>query len=271
MLAELLLYVITPVPRSLRRLGLLKDSVGLWSRAARCRKAWEIHEKNCHAVIMESLFTLKNRRKVVILGSGLLRDVPIRALIQIFDQVICVDAVHLASIRMRYAFEPKVRFVTCDLTGVADWVLGKTEGRKAPLSAFQQDQEVDFIISANVLSQLPMSIETFLENRPYVKTFRQGPFLKKIIEWHLADLEGFSSAQICLLTDISYRNENPEEAPGQKSEIFDLMQCHILPSPDQNWDWEVAPQGEADPDMRILHRVYAYKNWKSEKMTPCSS
>ncbi len=43
---------------------------------------------------------LRQKRTAVVLGSGLLRDVPIEELSENFDTVVLVDLVHLASVRL---------------------------------------------------------------------------------------------------------------------------------------------------------------------------
>ena len=102
MLAELALYLATPVPRAIRRHGLLRESIGLWSRGLRQRKAWAEHTRRCKAVVAQSLAGLTLHRTAVVLGSGLVRDVPMDLLVQRFDKVVLVDAVHLWPVRLRW-------------------------------------------------------------------------------------------------------------------------------------------------------------------------
>jgi hypothetical protein len=48
---------------------------------------------------------LRQKRTAVVLGSGLLRDVPIRELAAAFDTVVLIDLVHVASVRLRMKAE----------------------------------------------------------------------------------------------------------------------------------------------------------------------
>ncbi len=84
MLAEILLTAITPASRTLRRMGLVTASVGLWSRGGRRRAQWEQHHARCHAVVRRSIADLPSRRTAVVLGSGLARDVPMLDLLAAF-------------------------------------------------------------------------------------------------------------------------------------------------------------------------------------------
>ena len=77
----------------------VRSSVSLWSRAPRCSHQWAPHEANCQTFIRETVAGIKQRRTAVVLGSGLLRDVPIEFLARSFDTVVLVDLVDLASVR----------------------------------------------------------------------------------------------------------------------------------------------------------------------------
>ncbi|WP_406854822.1 hypothetical protein ABEG18_20085 [Alsobacter sp. KACC 23698] len=262
MLLELLLHLVTPVPRSLRRMGLLHESIALWSRGARRRRDWRPHEAHCHDVVRQAVAAVAHRRKAVVLGSGLVRDVPFSDLVETFDEVILVDAVHLPFVRARMALHPKVRLLTRDLTGLADWLAGKTQDRADPLADLVGDAAVDFVVSANVLSQLPLAVETFLERNPARAASLPPDIADRTIADHLADLARFPGA-VCLLTDVEMREENRR---GEVVERLDLMRGHDLPSPLASWDWTVAPFGEIERDKRYVHRVHG--SWRSGEPAP---
>ena len=102
----------------------VKSSVRLWARGNRLRSEWAEHEANTKAHIVRSVSTLKQRRTAVVLGSGLLRDVPIRELIASFDTVVLVDLVHLASVRFWAGLhgKGKVRLISRDVSGFPESV-----------------------------------------------------------------------------------------------------------------------------------------------------
>ncbi|HEX5932913.1 MAG TPA: hypothetical protein VFY63_01970, partial [Pseudorhizobium sp.] len=88
MIAEAIQYAATvPVtPREFR--PFIGSSVSLWSRAGRCAREWAEHERNCHAFVHDTIGAMKQRRTAVVLGSGLLRDVPVTDLARAFDTLV---------------------------------------------------------------------------------------------------------------------------------------------------------------------------------------
>ncbi len=255
MLAELALYLATPVPRAIWRHGLLRESVGLWSRGFRHRKAWAGHVRRCKDVVEQSLAGLTRHRTVVVLGSGLLRDVPMNLLVERFDKVMLVDAVHLWPVRLRWWAEPKVCFVTCDLTGLLDQLGGpENVSRAAPLASLQADGTIDLVISANLLSQLPLPVERALD----AGQLSDAGLARAVVDAHLSDLSGFS-ARICLLTDESY---SEVDAAGVVIDRFDLLHGARLPGGGECWDWPVSPMGEEDAAAAFIHHVRGYSDWR---------
>jgi hypothetical protein len=261
MLAELALWLGTPVPRAIRRHGLLRESVGLWSRGVRQRKAWAAHNANCRRIVTASVDRLSTHRTVIVLGSGLLRDVPMDLLLARFERVVLVDAVHLWPVKLRYARHRRVVFITRDLTGVLASM--DSASRVDPLGDLARDLSVDLVISANLLSQLALPIEHAID----AGQVGDEGLPRRIIEAHLADLAVFKS-RICLLTDTSYDERN---AAGEAVETADLLHGVTLSSPDETWDWPVSPLGEEDADAAYVHHVSGWADWKFPKHSTGSS
>lgn len=256
MLAELILYATARSSRPLRRLGLVGDAVALWSRATRRRRDWADHERRCHAVVTEAVEGLASRRKVLVLGSGLLRDVPLRHLRDRFAQVVLLDAVHLLPARIA-ARHRDVMAVVGDLTGMADIMAGAPGPRRDPLAPWRDDPELDLVISANVLSQLAMAPAAWLERRPG-RADLPPDLPARIVGWHLDDLRALR-CPVCLLTDVSYRERRRDGSEGPE---IDLLYGHDLARPRARWDWEVATWGEVAREVAHVHRVHAWRNWR---------
>lgn len=254
MISELLLAAVTPASRALRSMGLVKASVGLWSRGGRQSRPWGPHYQRCHAVVEQALRGLPRRRTAVVLGSGLVRDVPIRSLLDTFSRVLLVDAVHLPIVRARFAFRSRVTFLTADLSGLSGWLDGTAEGRVAPDATLFAGDDVDLVISANLLSQIPLCVATFLDSRPDRAAELPDDLLARSVRGHLADLAG-SAARVCLLTDVAMEER---DRTGKVTDRLDLMRGVALPRPDECWDWTVAPVGEIDRQHEYVHRVHAY-------------
>lgn len=257
MFAEMLLLAATRTGRTMRRAGLLTESVGLWSRGRRQRAAWALHEQQCHAVVAKAIAQCAQKRTVVVLGSGLCRDIPMNALLADFQRVILVDAVHLPAVKWRYAREQKIRFEARDLTGALVWMMGQGDTRQNPLLDLRADETVDLVISANMLSQLPIGPESWLDKNPARARSLPDDFLSRLVGWHLDDLRAWDT-HVCLLTDTMMVER---ERSGAITDTLDLMRGHRLPEPDAAWQWTVAPFGEIARDLEYVHHVNGYADF----------
>lgn len=254
MLAEALLHLTATSSPEARRLGLVFDAVGLWSRARRRRKAWRPHEERSCAVVESAMAGLPRRRTVLVLGSGLLRDVPFGALLAAFDRIVLVDAVHLWPARLR-ARPSKVECVVADLTGLGGR-LRDVGARVDPLVRFRRDGDIDLVVSANLLSQMPLAAVRRIEAGPPEADGIAPDLPARIVRWHLDDLAAFR-CPVCLVTDTAFV---AIERDGTMADETDLMRGVALPPPDESWDWEVAPFGEVERDTAYLHRVCAWRD-----------
>lgn len=257
MLAELALRALTPAAPMARRLGLLQESVALWSRGFRQRKAWEPHHARCRALVAEVAAALPRRRKAVVLGSGLVRDVPLAALCDSFDAVVLVDIVHLPLVRLRLWQQGKVGLLTRDLTGVMAWLAGEAEGRQDPLADLVADEAVDLVVSANLLSQLAWPVADWLEDHPARTGAFPADLPARCIAWHLSDLARFRG-RVCLISDVEMVER---DRGGAIHERLDLTYGVPLPPEDESWLWPVAPFGEAERDREYVHRVCAWRRF----------
>ncbi|MGL4323326.1 MAG: hypothetical protein ACRCTD_04735 [Beijerinckiaceae bacterium] len=266
MIAEMIVYAASRASRAARRAGLLTESVGLWSRGRRQRAAWQAHEAQCHAVVRRAITSCARQNTVVVLGSGLVRDVPMAALLAAFQRVILIDVVHLPAVRWRYGRHPRVQMISRDLTGVLDWMMGEADARRDPLADVRADSQVDLVISANLLSQLPIALENWLDDNPHRASALPADFLPSLIRWHLADLTALPS-QVCLLTDVSMVERT---RGGAACDTLDLMRGCPVPAPDTQWDWTVAPFGEIERDHEYIHHVHGYADFHAALARPQS-
>lgn len=259
MLAELALHALTPANPLARRFGLLREGIALWSRGLRQRKAWEAHQARCRTIIAEVAAALPRRRKVVVLGSGPARDIPLDALCASFDEVVLVDIVHLPLLRLKLWRQSKVRLVSRDLTGAMAWLAGEAKGRQDPLADLANDDSVDLVISANLLSQLAWPVAEWLEDNPARATALPDNLPARCIAWHLDDLARFKGC-VCLISDVEMVERDRE---GTIHDRLDLMFGIALPKEDESWLWPVAPFGEAERDREYVHKVCAWRQYES--------
>ena len=261
MLAELFLNAITPAGRVARRMGLVGASIGLWSRGGRRRRQWESHHARCRAVARRAVEGLQQRRTVVVLGSGLMRDVELQHLAANFRSVLLVDAVHLPMMRLTARGYPTVRLLERELTGLRGWFEGGPPGRVSPLADLADNPEVDLVISANCLSQLPLGVEQFMESRAARGLSLPADLPARSVAWHLDDLAGFP-ARVCLITDTIMLER---DRTGKATEELDLLRGTRLPEPEETWSWTVAPFGEIERDHECVHKVCAWSIFRQER------
>ena len=86
MIAELFRYWTTLSPERVRKYGYLKRLIALEFRAERCKSAWAPHVARAHAMIIKAADLVPQPRTCVILGSGLLIEVPLQALADRFER-----------------------------------------------------------------------------------------------------------------------------------------------------------------------------------------
>ncbi len=228
----------------------IRSSVNLWARAGRCAKDWASHEAQCQTFIRETVSGMKERRTAVVLGSGLLRDVPVEFLSRAFDTVVLVDLVHLASVRL-WLSAKRIRNVTLisrDLSGYDDVLAGR---ETEPLGFLRQVPWLDLVISANILSQIGVGAARRLEASEAADAADVVP---KLVAAHLDGLAGLPCKTV-LLTDTRYR---VSDRSGAVLEDSDLMGGKTTPAAARSWPWTVAPFGEESRDYQIVHDVIAH-------------
>lgn len=228
----------------------IRYSVNLWARANRCAQAWGQHEENSRSFIMSSVAKLKQRRTVVVLGSGLLRDVPVQKLAALFDTVVLVDLVHLASVRARIAMQRRnnIMLTNRDLSGYDDLKAGLDV---EPMGFLRQVPYLDLVISANLLSQIGTGARHRLEKES-VGTMPTDT-LSRLIQGHVERLSTLP-CKSCLLTDTSFE---VIDINGTLHQREDLLHGVDIPNVSKNWDWPVVPVGEESKDYSIIHKVVA--------------
>lgn len=225
----------------------IRSSVNLWARANRCASAWAEHERRTKAAILVAAERCRQRRTVVVLGSGLLRDVPVMELSRLFDTVVLVDLVHLASVRGWLTVKrlKNVRLIERDLSGLDALLAGES---LEPLAFLRQVPYLDLVVSANLLSQIGIGAARRLDGHA-----DKGALLRQVIGAHVEGLAQVS-AETCLVTDVSY---TVIDRSGGHHETVDLMHGIDLGDVRAEWDWPVIPFGEESRDYQIMHHVIA--------------
>ena len=109
----------------------------------------------------------------------------------------------------------------------------------------------DLVISANILSQLPLLLVERLEKyAAWTDAAARKSFARAVIDHHLALLQNHTG-QVCLVTEV-LRLVHDEEKPLEK--IDPLFGAAIM-FEGEEWWWDIAPRPELSPDFDVRLRV----------------
>ena len=247
-----------------RAMELDKASLDVEARYKRCATRWQPHLERTRAVILRSAHLALNRRKAVIFGAGLLHDIPLAALSDLFQNVVLVDVVHSRSCLRQASLFSNVTCLQADVTGTASFLLGARK-TGAPLprlepDLFKDDASVDLTVSVNLLSQLGCAPAEFLRASHAPGEIRV--FQRHLIECHLAYLRQ-RPGHSALITDAAWSRRpalHPQAPPTGRREVLHQVP---LPPPSEAWDWLIAPAPESDPHHDLIAHVAAYPDWKA--------
>lgn len=263
MFLEMLESLLTPCPRSVRAMGFLKESIGIRRRYRRCRDDWQEHLEHCRETILQGMQRCEQKRKAVVLGAGLLHDVPLRELSTTFREVLLVDIVHPFFSRWRTRTYKNVRRVRADVTNTVDelyWVSDEPD-KRLPLSKpmlFLNDPELDFTASVNLLSQLPCMPQAYLTWYRAHPQERRDAYARDVIAAHLDYLSKLPG-HVTLITDIE---RHKIDMTGKVVEVRDLLFGLKLPRTGEEWEWKLAPRPEADFNHHFYRQVVGIADWK---------
>jgi hypothetical protein len=250
---ELLEYLTTDCPADARRLGYLKEAIAIKARYRRHCEAWGPHLARSRALVGDAAERCPQRRTALVLGSGLLLDIPLGVLSASFERVLLADMVHLRQARRVAARYANVALVAADLTGLASGFHGRIDPLAAAPAFCQDDETVDLVVSANLLAQLPVPFAAGLRRAGAGGETVRG-FCRAVIEAHLAYLRGFK-ARVCLVTEVSREVVGRD---GGVHRIEDALFGISLPPEDAAWSWDLAPPGEVSRAYGIRNRVVGF-------------
>jgi hypothetical protein len=246
----------TRTPRPVRAMGYWKEVRGIRARYDRVASHWATHVANTKATILDGVGHCRQFRKAVILGGGLLHDVPLEELAATFHEVILVDLVHPRSSRRATAHLTNVTRVAADISGTIDRVYAISDDPSHPLpetvpTLFLDDPEIDYTASVNLLSQLPCMPMTYLHRRGGHATELIREYARGLIRSHITYLKSLPGI-VTLVTDFERLKRTPMNSTV---ETRDLFFGERLPMWGQEWDWRLAPCPEADPRHHYDRRV----------------
>lgn len=255
MIREAFEWLATPASRTRRDLGYLGETIAIAARQRRCRTAWAEHLDRSRQAILDAAQGAPSRRTAVVLGSGPLLDVPLAELAGMFAKVILVDALHPLSARWRAWRHANVELISADLTGTLEalhgWQVHDPLPEPSSFDLLRRD-DVDFVVSLNLLSQLGVMPVEWIEKRAGVP----GPAIAEayaatLTRAHLADLAS-CRVRVCLIADVEWWRQKPDGNVVERgSTIYEVP----APPASQEWVWAIAPAPESDPVDSYYRRV----------------
>lgn len=244
----------------LKRLGYLREVLDIGSRYRRCKNGWDPHLDHSRSFILDTMRECPISRKVIVLGSGLLLDVPIAELSGLFREVILVDILHMPEVTEYLKGWPNVRTVQCDVTGIVESIARLRTATSIDLRSLPEpaclipefDETTDLVISLNLLSQIhlwPKQLVGAKINKGEEKTLIA--WTRRIIETHYEFLASLPCT-VCLITDYEYyARSRYGNILAKESTIEDVQ----LPVPNRRWVWDIAPLGEMSKDYSVYRNV----------------
>ncbi len=264
MLIELFHYYTTPCPSAYRRLGYLSDLIAIHARYKRVAKYWTPHLENSRQLILQAASEIPRCHKVVVLGSGLLKDVPIETLSKQFDGVILIDVAHLIGMRRLCQKLGNVILLEHDITGLAEAVLSYQLGNTLPrpnASLPDLAQSADLIISCNMLSQLALTPCQYLQQHYAFDAGQLSHWQQEIIVNHLALLAEQSGRQV-LLCDVYHDYLDSKGTLLKREGVLHGINVGMA---DLQWPWLIAPLGELDSQYQLQSTVFGFSDWSMTK------
>lgn len=251
MLLEALKYLTTPCAPHLKSMGYLHELIAMEGRYHRCRTAWQFHLEQTKSLIKNAIRHTAGSDKAIVLGAGMLSDIPLHALSTHFNTVELVDICFLKSTKKKAQQYNNVQLRAADITGLAANLHASAE---IPAPSIPDDTnltDADLVISANILSQLPVIPVLYLQKKnPGLKQGELTTFERDIIESHIEMLNRCTGTT-CLITEVERTFLNDDRV----IETEDLLSGVELGIEGHTWLWDLAPKGEASPDYAIRNRV----------------
>ena len=255
-------YMSNPVPRHLRQMGYVRELRALRARRNRCRSAWHSHLEHTRSVILDAAAQCEQRRSALVVGSGLLFDIPLEELSRQFENVVLVDIVHAWSVHRQVARFSNVRLLPLDVTGVVERCHALARRRSAaPLPQRPVDclvgEDFDLVASVNVLSQLPVVPNGYMSRRIRTLTdARTREFSRALVTNHLDWLCSFPGIA-CLVTDLERLCYGDCGLVSREESLWGVA----LPEGGRDWLWDLAPRPEMYFHLDVRHRVGGYASF----------
>ena len=240
-IADILTKLTTFCSPYLRHMGYLNEAIGMRRRARERGEFWQPHLDNTRRFVLSSAAACPIRNRALILGSGLLLDLPLAELSSLFREVVLADVVCLPEARRQIGKYRNVSFIEHDVTGIAERLyLNRHRGiRDLPEPETPVlPADADFVVSLNILSQVWVIPRAFvLAEFPGIDKGRLEEWCSEISASHDRMLRQ-ASPFVCLVADHAFVQRDKAGAVCNRGSTIGRL---VLQDPDESWTWLIDP------------------------------
>src|SRR5208283_740078 len=185
------------------------EIIAMRSRYRRYRASWMPHLQNTRRFILSAVERCPNRSKALVLGAGLLLDVPLDELAATFREVVLVDIVFLSEVRRTVKRYANVRLLPLDVTNMAQKLhayiqRGLSELPEASPLLPEVDNDTGLVVSLNLLSQLWVMPRAYaLKKLRGLDQEQVDGWCRQIVESHYNFLRSLP-CPVCLIADFEF-------------------------------------------------------------------
>ncbi|NMM45439.1 hypothetical protein HH303_13175 [Rhodospirillaceae bacterium KN72] len=234
MILEALEYLMTPCPKWARDFGYLSESIAIRHRAKRCADAWKPHQDQTKAAILENC--PDDAETIVVLGAGHCFDIPVPELARRCRNLVLVDAVR----PMGLCLPRNTEFLTRDIHGLS-LCLFEGRNRHQRGEPLQEFSGADYVVSANLISQLPILPLRHLARLGLAADLPpQDGLAAQIQRDHIADLKALSGRAVLIGDARRVVRDRSDKVLSDEA----LTKLMLLPTPMRSWSWHLVPPGE---------------------------
>lgn len=250
MIIEFIQYLFESTSKHARSFGHLHESIAILKRQKRNQQAWKEHQDNCKNEIINFCQNVNPKNSILVLGSGLLHEIPIEYLQKNFKKVTLVDIVHLNFVKKYTKKYSNIELIEHDISEVEKDLTKGNFVNRIPTRFI--NEEFSVVISANLMSQIPLNLKKYIdrsklhEDEKYIDRFCQSAY-----ENHYKYLKNFECPTL-LITDIE---TNLVDIQNNIIESDSPSLAHILPKAHKEWIWNIAPKGEIDRELSLQMKV----------------
>ncbi len=248
MLSELFTYLITPCPQYVRHMDYLSEAIDMRNRYRRSQAAWQPHLEHTRRFVLSAADKCRNRSRAVILGAGLMVDVPLEELTSMFREVVLVDIVFLPEVSRNVKRYSNATLVRYDVTNMAqklhENILRGVHELSDATPGIPVVGDTGLVVSLNILSQLWVVPRAYaLRQLPHLDEEQLDGWCRQIVGSHYNFLLSLPCS-VCLVADHEFvKRDQKGTIVSRASTVYGLT----LPQPHASWAWNIAPRSEDRP------------------------